>query len=206
MDQYKSQLEGAGMCVQLTACLCACAKLAAFITFWVYLGIFAFNNPDNQAWYGVTAGVEGLSADQPAATATDVVDIHGRFVNWFLWGFINLVVCCGGGLFAGIFSASVPVLGQCCGFLASCSGCSGLAWWITGMVWRLNAAGSFASGDAIPAGTTEEDWKTAISAEDSLFQYSSGNFMYTYLLITWILMGVSCGCAILGALVSCICK
>ena len=31
--------------------LCSCACLAAKITFWVYLGLYAFDNPEPDAWY-----------------------------------------------------------------------------------------------------------------------------------------------------------
>ena len=127
-------------------------------------------------------------------------------MSWFLWGFLNIAICCGAGCFAGLLSAAVPILGQICGLVASCTGCSGLAWWITGMVWRLNESGSFAAGDEIKALSTPEEWEALVTAGNSPIQYSSGNFMYTYLLITWILLGVSCGCAIIGAILSCICK
>ena len=35
------------------ACICGCAIAAIPITFIVYLGIYAFNNPDNEAWVGI---------------------------------------------------------------------------------------------------------------------------------------------------------
>lgn len=53
------QLKGAGAVSQCIGCLCTLGCCAGQITLIVYLGIFAFNNPDNEAWYGVDA--EGKS-------------------------------------------------------------------------------------------------------------------------------------------------
>merc|ERR1719469_1785167 len=101
-----------------------------------------------------------------------------------------------GGLFMWISTKS-GMLGTCLNTLLSCGiTCSGLVAWIMGMVWRFSAAGQFASGDAL--------------AEDAtpglLVQSESGNFMGIYYLITWILIGTSCGCALIGGVVSCLCK
>lgn len=65
----------------------------------VYLGIFAFANPDPKAWYG------RLSDDEPSSTgalyatkeaglalgATELINIHRQYENWFLWGFLLIV-------------------------------------------------------------------------------------------------------------------
>ena len=76
------------------------------------------------------------------------------------------------------------------------------------MVWRFKRYGLFASGDIAPAGLDEtqaELWKQAeLEDETSLYQISSGNFMAVYYLITWIGMGISCGCSLLGALCACL--
>ena len=55
MDSLKAA-SGVSQCI---GCLCSLGCCAAQITLIVYLGIFAFNNPDNEAWYGVDA--EGKS-------------------------------------------------------------------------------------------------------------------------------------------------
>jgi hypothetical protein len=49
-------------------------------------------------------------------------------------------------------------------------------------------------------------WEAGLTADGSLFQYSSGNFMYIYYLITWIAMGTACGCSMLVMICACICK
>lgn len=50
-------LANAGGCA-MACCSCACAALP--IVFLVYLGIYSFNNPDSDAWYGKTT--EGTAA------------------------------------------------------------------------------------------------------------------------------------------------
>ena len=199
------------------ACLCGLSCCAAAVTFIVYLGIYAFNNPNAEAWYGNAAGKEMLfetEADATTAKATDIVDIHGRFVTWFLWGFIQALLPLATGIIGAICGAISPKLGSCMTGLGGCGiGCGGLAWYIVGLVWRFGAAGKFASGDVMPEGVTEDAWAKAVTCDASVVgdgwcgsQYSSGNFMYIYFLITWILMGVSCGCALIGAIIGCMCK
>lgn len=190
------------------ACLCSLACSAGAITFLVFLGKFAFNNPDADAFYGTVAGQAGLWSTEAFATtagATDISDVHGNMISWFLWGFMNGVMPCAVLLLGGLITCVAPAAGaSVSGCLMSCTGLSGFAWWIAGMVWRFRADGSFASGDVM-VGTTDLDvWTKAITAEGSLFQVSSGNFMAVYYLITWILLGVSCGCSLLGALGACV--
>ena len=85
------------------ACLCCCiittlSLLAIPLIFFIYLGIFAFANPDAAAWVSKdTAGNKiSLYSTQSEAegAGTEVVDIHGRFVSWFLWGFIQMILPC----------------------------------------------------------------------------------------------------------------
>jgi hypothetical protein len=209
MDNFQKIQQG-GCVVQAISCLCCLACSAGAITFMVFLGKFAFSNPDADCIYGELAGVADLYTTEAAATtagvtADSISDVHGNMVAWFLWGFINAVLPCAGGLVGGLLAICSPAMGSGCGgLIMSGAGCSGFAWWIAGMVWRFRADGSFASGDIMPADTTEEAWATAISADGSLFQVSSGNFMAIYYMITWIMMGVSCGCSLLVAIGGCI--
>lgn len=211
MDGFKATATGGiGGCISL---LCSCACLGGMITFVVYLGKYAFDNPNKAAWYGVKDDVEALYPTLEAAQAAgiadeEIVDIHNRFVTWFLWGFLMMFGPCYVLVIAGLTFWNAKVMGCCTGLAGTALGCSGLAWWIAGMVWRLNAAGTFASGDLNPSNgaLTDEEWITSISGNETMVQYSSGNFMFIYLLITWISLGVSCGCSIIGALVACMCK
>ena len=50
MEGVKSALGGLGGCV---LCLVGTACSILPIVFVVYLGIYAFNNPDQEAWYGL---------------------------------------------------------------------------------------------------------------------------------------------------------
>ena len=50
MEGVKTALAGAGSCV---LCLLGTACSIVPIVYVVYLGIYAFNNPDQEAWYGL---------------------------------------------------------------------------------------------------------------------------------------------------------
>ena len=57
-------LQAVGGCA---CCLIACAASALPIVYVVYLGIYAFNNPDSEAWLGLTPqGKEALFVDEQA--------------------------------------------------------------------------------------------------------------------------------------------
>jgi len=134
--------------------------------------------------------------------------VHGVFVTWFTWGFINAALSCFFCLSAGISARCMPALTMCCAGLFSCVQCSGHVWYIMGLVWRLRESGRFAAGDIkTPATLTDAAWETELTKDGSLYQTDSGNFMWTYFVITWILMGVSCLCACVGpCIVACLNK
>ena len=50
MEGVKSALGGLGGCV---ICLLGTACSILPLVFVIYLGIYAFNNPDQEAWYGL---------------------------------------------------------------------------------------------------------------------------------------------------------
>ena len=52
MEGVKTALAGAGSCV---LCLLGTACSVLPIVYIVYLGIYAFNNPDAESWYGLDA-------------------------------------------------------------------------------------------------------------------------------------------------------
>ena len=187
--------------------LLCCACCIAPIVFVVYLGVYSFNNPDNEAWLGVTpAGEYELYKDEASgAGSTDLVDIHSRFVIWFTWGFLqNLVAPLASGLLVGMGLMLHPILGSVCMcLLGSAMSCGGIAWWITGIVWRFRSDGKFACGDVVPEGMTEEAWQAEITADDSLYQHSTGNFLFIYYIICWSLAGAGCLCSILASICAC---
>ena len=208
-------VRGAGTCMAVISCICSLACLSIFLTFVIYLGIYAFDNPDNEAWYqsysgpvnGETVEIAGLTptAEFPAGLpfpTTDLtleaVPVHARFVTWFTWGFLNTMLCCTFCCGAVLISRVAQSLVGCCFCLMACTNCSGFVWYIMGLVWRLNKAGRFASGDILPYGVP--DWPTyeaAIEAtpeDQMLLQLQSGQFMWVYFVISWVLMGTACVC------------
>ena len=118
-------------------------------------------------------------------------------MKWFLWGFICEIIMPAGFLLGGLTALLSPGLATCCFGLAGCGKCcGGIAWYIAGIVWRFNGAGSYASGDLEPA--------SYFDTEIVLQQTLSGSFMRVYYLITWIIMAIGCGCSILAGLGMCI--
>ena len=57
-------------------------------------------------------------------------------------------------------------------------GCSMVAWWVAGIVWRFRPAGKYASGDMIPVDVSETEWlEETITVDDSIYQYLTGYFI-----------------------------
>ena len=198
MDQAKNM----GWPAQLVSCICGCGCLAAGITFIVYLGIYAFNNPEAQTYY--IAGSDTTQAELvpivPNVDAEGVTPIHDQFITWFKWMFANSLVptsfACIGPLLMCLMAKS-PCLGNTCSGAVFCSWvCSGLAVYILGLVWRYGEAGKFASGDDLDENVVA----------GPLMQISNGKFMSIYYLITWIALGVSCFCTCLGGIITMCCK
>ena len=172
--------------------MCGCAWLAASVAFMVYCGIYAFNNPEPQAYY-----VPGTAFTEPqlipitsSEDGDSIVPIHDQFILWFTWMFYNMCAllvlgCC----FAPItMKLGVPA----CGRLGFClANCSALVVYIMGCVWRFSEAGQFASGD---------DGIIINSSSILLLQESNGKFLAIYYLITWICMGLCTLCACLGCI------
>jgi len=202
MDSLKAA-SGVSQCI---GCLCSLGCCAAQVTFIVYLGIFAFNNPDKEAWYGINAtGQANLFAAESDATTTgdtELDDIHGKFVMWFLWGFIMSLAPCAAAPLMAIAGCIHLTLANVLGGILSCGiGCGGLAWWISGIVWRFKASGAFAAGDSL----TEEEFTALDADKESLYQYRSGKFMLIYYLIIWSLMGCSILSSLIGLIVTSTC-
>ena len=82
-------------------CTCGCTVLGIWLLLVIYLGIYSFNNPDNDAWLGhleVAGNSKVLQmqlypneTDLKAANATHNVHVHARLVTWFTWGFWNFM-------------------------------------------------------------------------------------------------------------------
>lgn len=195
-----------GMCAGVAIC---CAVSTLPLIFFIFMTVYAFANPDKEAWYGKVGETNALYTNEDAlkeANAAEMINIHGRFVSWFVWGFWMQIAPIG--LLAITFSVS------CCSAVgATILGivlytgltCSMLAWWICGIVWRFRTDGKFAAGDLPLAGQDELAWKEAIRADGSLYQVNSGNFLYYYYVITWVMMGLGLVVAVVIPVAICCC-
>ena len=129
----------------------------------IYFGIYALANPDKPAWIGMSAGDKmTMYATQEAAQADKAfhaIDIHARYVSWFLWGFISIWAPCGLGVLVVIGFCIHSILGfALCGAAVCGMCCSSLFWLAMGLVWRFDDYGKFAAGALIPSGVSEEEW------------------------------------------------
>ena len=158
----------------------ACCSMILPLVLTISLGVFAFANPDNEAWVGKSSdGSFKLYKDEGAGKgSTDLVDIHGRLVAWFLWGFMQHLVVPALLLISSIMCMLVCMplnaLCQICGsacmvFMCCGTSCSYMAWWITGIVWRFSSDGRYSVGDIVPAGKSNDDWSKELEADDSLY-------------------------------------
>ena len=134
----------------------SCCFTAAHIALTVYLAIYAFSNPDNEAWVGTAPNGEFqlYESEAAAAGATDLINIHQRFVGWFMWGFFIIFASpCTACLLAGIaVMCSNKVSIACACFLGCGNICVMLAWWIAGIAYRFSQRGKYACGDFVPEG------------------------------------------------------
>ena len=177
--------------------LCSCACLAAKITFWVYLGICAFDNPEPVAFYQ-TEPAQLVGVQNTDAT---LQPIHDQFVLWFTWMFANVCVAAGMMCVGPMLACCMMHCGEGCSkFIGGLYGCglccSGLAAFIAGAVWRFGTAGTFASQEIDAEGLTQ--------ADGALLQTSSGKFMYIFYIINFCLMGLCLCCSMIGCLCKCI--
>lgn len=176
-----------GACVIYTMGCCGCLMAIGHLVLFIFLAIYAFGNPDNEGYYGTVtaAGVEsgwmftasqalGYTTDagvEVAATATgDLDNVHGNFVTWFTWGFLNYIMLCGFQCLSAIMIKCSPVIGMICMYLSGCVCCSSTAWWIAGIVWRFRTSGKIAS-----TSENEDMWKL-LNPTDAALEESNSPF------------------------------
>ena len=198
-DQFKAMQSSAGTGGTIVSLICSCACLAGVITYMVYLGIYAFNNPDPEACWWMEGDVHG-SAVKPILTGDAVaVNVHTTFVNWFVWGFWTCVSpCLAIPLFCIVGCLGMQTVLSGLGGLLSCGvGCSTLFWIIFGAVWRFGSMGSACTRDALTpidaaAGQTAEAYAAQVEQESAAWglQAKSGAFMKTWLIINFVIMGL----------------
>ena len=101
-----------------------------------------------------------------------------------------------------IASCIHETLAKVLGGIVSCGiSCGSLAWWISGIVWRFKASGSYAAGDSL----TEAEYTALDTDAETLYQYKSGKFMLIYYIIVWSIIAFSLLSSLIGIIVTCIC-
>jgi len=198
-NQFRAMKDSTGTGGTIISLICSCACLAGVITYMVYLGIYAFNNPDPEACWWTEGDVHG-SATEPIVTGDAVaVNVHVTFVNWFVWGFWTCVApCLSIPLFCIVGCLGMPQVLTALGGLLSCGvGCSSLFWIIFGTVWRFGSMGKACSRDALTPidaanNQSAEDYATQVSQESAAWglQAKSGSFMKVWLIINFVIIGL----------------
>lgn len=156
---------------QLCSLLCGITVVGIFITITVYLGIFAYNNPDPaKCWV-----VKDLHQCQPTKELIinkakefqiDITDgypmeMHKVVVAWFVWGFFAKVAFIALIVLSGIAAFMGSKVGSFCG--ACTTGlyiANGVVWLCFGAIWRFSSAGQIMAGDKLErvANISDEEW------------------------------------------------
>ena len=139
-----------GVCGYIMYFLCSCGCLAASIAYVVYLGIYAYSNPDSESAY-LVEGLQGcigtraeateaqLALITSGATTVGMYNTHDVFTKWFAWGFWTTLAPC--------LSIPLFVIFGCMGQMILTMGLgtimgvgvtlSWVIWVIMGLVWRF---------------------------------------------------------------------
>ena len=148
-----------GAAIQVCGCLCGLIMLAGSITYGVFLGIYAYGNPDpDQCWWikgnptsaATQEGAVMLGSMQNPPVTGDLIDVHAKFTGWFMWGFWTCLAPC---LACPIMV--ILALAKAQSLVAVVSGCvscgvsiSNLIWIIMGAVYRWGPMGKASTGAA----------------------------------------------------------
>ena len=210
---------GAGGIISL---ICSLGCCAGAITMVVYMGIYAYSNPDPADCFWVE-GLTQTSVTSAGATASALassivipegqpLNVHLVFTTWFAWGFWS----CIGPIIAGPVLAIIaclcknqPMVTGILGGLTGCATCvSFLCWFIFGLIWRWGSMGQASTGAALPerdAASTDEAWDVIVAKEklDHGLQISSGNFMNVLLILQCISYGITVLGMLCGAVTAC---
>ena len=149
------------LCCCLSISLATIIVLAVPIAFTIIVGCFAFNNPDQAAWVGKVDNkyeIYATKEEADTANASDITDMHQRYVAWFLIAFIMAIspfvnfalITFGSCIHEGVGTCFIGLLG--CAFF-----CAVPAFYIVGLLWRFDSIGRFASGDNFAPGAEVGD-------------------------------------------------
>ena len=216
-------------------CMLGYTVATSILTTVVFSGVFGLANPDKPAFYGVVQVQQSLgdAATQQQKTqlmklfatreeaieanAVDIADVHSRLVAWCLWGFFMALSPIPMGILIAISHCINFNCGKFVNLLSTCAfGCSLVAWWITGIIWRFRLDGRFACGDIIQhesanggenvavIGDDELWFKENVLAKGSLYQYLTGQFMKIFYFFCWTAQTLIALILIFNALIKCL--
>ena len=125
------------------------------------------------------------------------------FRSWFIWGFwTSLIQIAIIGFFVPafcFFENNIKIYKMVALVMQGMMCCSTISWFLLGFFWRYSKGGRIASGDKLKkvAGVTDEEWNNAKkqTAITEGYQFNSGRFMSTYLILvlTILLLSVAIG-------------
>ena len=188
-----------------------------FLTATVYLGIYAYNNPDPNSCWVIRELDTSFRTKEEVIQRAQIVDIeipegypmemHKLWIAWFTWGFWSKIIL----ILLTIFSYSISYAST---NIATVLGAisyglyitNGLVWLAMGAVWRFSDPGMIAAGEKLArkSSQSDQDWNKAVTEAVELngYQRKSGLFAKIYiLLMVWIivltLIGFSVSCFVL---------
>jgi len=163
-------------CTKITAIVAAVVVAGVFTTATVYLGIYAYKNPDPlNCWVNRDVFIPSLTKEEATNVVKGLgvepiegypVEMHKIYLAWFLWGFwakiafaaliVATVAVCYKSYSGGLIVASISV-----GLYAVNS----IVWLIVGGIWRFSKGGMTASGDRLirPEGVSDDAWDKQIA-------------------------------------------
>ena len=139
----------------------------------VFLGIYTYNNPDPKECWVVPGLDSGSSSEADAIARAEAMDIempegfpmemHAVFIFWFNWGFWAKIALLDSHIIGVVIYYGHNFTGKLLITLAYCTyAVNGIAWLITGHIWRYSEVARIASGDAFktrPIGKSNEAWQ-----------------------------------------------
>ena len=137
---------------------------------------YAYKNPDQGQCWATDENHVASPVELPGYT-----NVSQQFETWFWWGFLINILCIVVAclqILAGSGNNLFDSLSKCIG---APLGCGWLAWFIAGMVLRWREVGNICSGEYATTSGVPYQWK-------------SGKFIDTFLVITLCLWALACCC------------
>ena len=200
--------------MKMTAVVSGSVAAALFAVATVYLGIFAYNNPDPAKCWVVKgselpATTKAPAIDNANQLGLDVpsgypVEMHRLFSAWFTWGFYLKIVFIAAIAVATALSKWEKKYGMTAGAISvSAYVLNAAGWIVAGAIWRFSNAGAIASGEKLerPAGVSNDDWDASIELATATngYQVKSATFMKIYVILAIVVISLSMIGGIIGA-------